>query len=63
MVDGAKADDVTLTWHVEEHHVRDGAYINIHAYINIQMRSSGEYHRDGEIDAQFTSRYDVLPPA
>ena len=57
MVDGAKADDVTLTWHVEEHHVRDGAYINI------QMRSSGEYHRDGEIDAQFTSRYDVLPPA
>jgi hypothetical protein len=37
--------------------VRDGAYINI------QMRSSGEYHRDGEIDAQFTSRYDVLPPA
>jgi hypothetical protein len=55
MVDGAKGDDVTLTWHVEEHHVRDSAYINIH------MRSSGEYHRDREIDAQFTSRYDVLP--
>ena len=42
MVDGAKGDDVTLTWHVEEHHVRDGAYINI------QMRSSGEYHRVGK---------------
>jgi hypothetical protein len=56
MLDGAKGDDVTLTWHVEEQHVRDGAYINI------QMSSSGKYHRDGEIDAQFTSRYDVLPP-
>ncbi|WP_280831537.1 hypothetical protein [Mycolicibacterium frederiksbergense] len=56
MVDAEKGNDVTLTWHVEEQHVREGAYINI------QMSSDGDYHRDGEIDAQFTSRYDVLPP-